>query len=124
MQMQESGEMYLETILVLSQSGKAVRSIDIAEHMGYSKPSISRAVGRLREGGYILVDKDGYITLTQSGRGIATKIYERHNLLAAALEKLGVDPVTAVEDACRIEHVISDASVEAIRQHMPSLPDK
>ena len=124
MQMQESGEMYLETILVLSQSGKAVRSIDIAEHMGYSKPSISRAVGRLREGGYILVDKDGYITLTQSGRGIATKIYERHNLLAAALEKLGVDPVTAVEDACRIEHVISDASVEAIRQHMQCLPDK
>ncbi len=124
MQMQESGEMYLETILVLSQSGKAVRSIDIAEHMGYSKPSISRAVGRLREGGYILVDKDGYITLTQSGRGIATKIYERHNLLAAALEKLGVDPVTAVEDACRIEHVISDASVEAIRQHMQGLPDK
>ncbi len=124
MQMQESGAMYLETILVLSQSGKAVRSIDIAEHMGYSKPSISRAVGRLREGGYILVDKDGYITLTQSGRGIATKIYERHNLLAAALEKLGVDPVTAVEDACRIEHVISDASVEAIRQHMQCLPDK
>ncbi len=124
MRMQESGEMYLETILVLSQSGKMVRSIDIADHMGYSKPSISRAVGRLREGGYILVDKDGYITLTESGQNIASKIYERHNLLAAALETLGVDSVTAVEDACRIEHVISDASIEAIRQHMPCLPGR
>ncbi len=118
MQMQESGEMYLETILILSQGGKPVRSIDIAEHMGYSKPSISRAVGRLKSGGYILVDKEGYITLTESGSEIANKIYERHNLLAEALESLGVDPETAVVDACRIEHVISDRSVEAIKKHL------
>ncbi len=118
MQMQESGEMYLETILILSQRGRPVRSIDIAEHMGYSKPSISRAVGRLRGGNYIRVDQDGFITLTEDGRAIAEKIYERHQLLASVLERLGVDPETAVEDACRIEHVISDASIDAIKQFM------
>ena len=118
MKMQESGEMYLETILILSQGGKTVRSIDIAEYMGYSKPSISRAVGRLREDDYISVDKDGYITLTDKGSEVATKIYERHNLLACALERLGVDPETAAEDACRMEHVISDKSVEALKRSL------
>ena len=117
MHLQESGEMYLETIYILSQSGKSVRSIDVCEEMGYSKPSVSRAVGILRQGGYIHVAEDGGITLTESGQAVAEKIYERHRLLTSFLVKLGVDEKTAAEDACKMEHVISDASMEAIKRH-------
>lgn len=117
MSLQESGEMYLETILVLSQRSGFVRAIDIGEEMGYSKPSVSRAVGILRQGGYIHVAEDGGITLTEAGRAVAEKIYERHRLLSGFLISLGVDEKTAVEDACKMEHVISDASMEAIKRH-------
>ena len=113
----ESGEMYLETIHVLLQKNGSVRSIDISEHMGYSKPSVSRAVGLLKNGGYILVDKDGLITLTESGEKVALKIYERHTILSGLLIRLGVSKETAVEDACRLEHAISDESFEAIKRH-------
>ena len=117
MNLHESGEMYLETILVLSQKGKPVHSIDVAKHMNFSKPSVSRAVGILRQGGYIHVAEDGGITLTESGQAVAEKIYERHRLLTSFLVKLGVDEKTAAEDACKMEHVISDASMEAIKRH-------
>ena len=117
MVLQESGEMYLESILVLIRQGKAGRSIDIVDYMGYSKPSVSRAVGILRQGGYIHVAEDGGITLTEEGRAVAEKIYERHRLLSGFLISLGVDEKTAVEDACKMEHVISDASMEAIKRH-------
>lgn len=117
MRLLESGEMYLETILILSNKNGAVRSLDIAEYMGYSKPSVSRAVGLLKNDGYIAVDKNGFITLTESGCNTAEKIYERHTLLTEFLMKLGVDPETAAEDACKIEHDISDASFEAIKRH-------
>lgn len=118
MHLQESGEMYLETILILKNRNGAVRSIDVANEMGYSKPSISRAVSHLREGGYLNMDLDGYLTLTDSGMEVATKIYERHRVLSKALMTLGVDEKTATEDACRMEHVISDESFEAIKQHI------
>ena len=117
MRLQESGEMYLETIYVLSQKGH-VRSIDISEHMGYSKPSVSRAVGLLKNGGYISVDGDGFIRLTEEGLAIGFKIYERHTVLKAMLVGLGVDEQTASEDACKMEHAISDASFAAIKQHL------
>ena len=117
MRLQESGEMYLETILTLSKQMANVRSIDISEHMGYSKPSVSRAVGLLKNGGYITVDKDGFITLTDSGHEIAEKIFERHTVISGALIALGVDAETAAEDACKIEHVISDKSFAAIKKH-------
>lgn len=117
MHLMESGEMYLETILILSLKSGAVRSLDIAEYMGFSKPSVSRAVGLLKNDGYITVDKNGFITLTGKGREIAEKIYERHTLLTEFLVRLGVDPKTAAEDACKIEHDISDASFEAIKAH-------
>ena len=122
MTLQEPGEMYLETILILSQKSGFVRSVDIGEKMGYSKPSVSRAVGILRQGGYIQVGKDGGITLTDSGRAVAEKIYERHRLLTRFLVTLGVEETTAAEDACKIEHVISDASFEAIKRH--AMPEK
>lgn len=115
MSLQESGEMYLESIYVLTNKGKSVRSIDVCEYMGYSKPSVSRAVGLLKQGGYITVDGMGYITLTDEGREVANKIYERHTILTECLVKLGVTRDTAAEDACRIEHVISDESFEAIK---------
>ena len=118
MQLQESGQMYLETILVLSRTLPAVRSIDIVEHIGYSKPSVSRAVGLLKNGGFIHVDEDGYITLTDDGREVATKIYNRHTILTQALIRLGVDADIASEDACKMEHVISDESLDAIRRHV------
>ena len=118
MALHESAEMYLETIHQLSKRLPSVRSIDIAEAMGYSKPSISRAVGLLKQGGYLLVDKDGFLTLTPSGLSIAEKIYERHTTLARALIALGVDNETAAEDACKIEHVISDETFAAIKKHM------
>ena len=117
MAIQESGEMYLETIHVLSKKNGQVRSIDISEHMGYSKPSVSRAMGLLKEGGYITIDKEGFITLTDSGLEVAEKIYERHTILSNLLVALGVSPETAAEDACKIEHAISDESFEAIKQH-------
>ena len=114
----ESGEMYLETIHVLQKKNGAVRSVDISEHMSYSKPSVSRAVGLLKKEQYIEVDKDGYITLTNSGRAVAEKIYERHTLLSNMLIRLGVSEKTALEDACRLEHAISDESFEAIKRYM------
>ncbi len=114
---QESGEMYLETIYVLSKKGP-VRSTDVAEHMGYSKPSISRAVGLLKSSGYLLMDKEGYLTLTDAGLEIASKIYERHILLSEFLVRLGVDKDVAAADACKIEHVISEESFEAIKSHI------
>ena len=121
MHIQESGEMYLESIHVLLQKKSAVRSVDVSEYMGYSKPSVSRAVGLLKNGGYILVDKNGYITLTETGLAIANKIYQRHTLISSMLIKLGVDPEIAAEDACKIEHAISDESFEAIRKYIESL---
>ena len=117
MQLQESGEMYLETIYILSKTSKAVRSIDVGEYMGYSKPSVSRAMGLLKSGGYVTVDESGFLTLTDAGREVAEKIYERHTVLTDYLMRLGVDEETATEDACRIEHVISDTSFAAIKQY-------
>ncbi|PWM40707.1 MAG: DtxR family transcriptional regulator [Clostridiales bacterium] len=117
MALQESGEMYLETILILLQKSSAVRSIDIVEYMGYSKPSVSRAMGLLREGGYILMDENGYITLTKEGREVAETIYERHTLLTEFLIRLGVEQKTAAEDACKMEHVISAETFGAIKKH-------
>ena len=118
MELKESGEMYLETILVLSKRQENVRSLDIARYMHYSKPSISRAMGILRNAKYIAVDESGYITLTNSGREIAEKIYERHIVLSSVLESIGVSSETAAEDACRIEHVISDESFEALKNSL------
>lgn len=115
MHIQESGEMYLETIHILSQKKGAVRSIDVCEHMGYSKPSVSRAMGILKNAGYISVDKHGYITLTDEGLEIANSMYERHTLLTKLLVTLGVDEETATEDACKIEHHISQKSFDAIK---------
>lgn len=117
MTVRESGEMYLEAILVLAKKSGYVRSIDVSEYLGYSKPSVSRAMGILREGGYILVEKDGAITLTDSGKKLAETIYERHTVLSELLIRLGVDERTATDDACRIEHVISDESFQAIKQY-------
>ena len=118
MQLQESGEMYLETILILTKDKTNVRSIDVVEYMGFSKPSVSRAIGLLKNGGYVNVDPDGYLSLTEEGREIAEKMYERHELISAFLVSLGVPEDIALEDACRIEHHISDASFEAIRRKM------
>ena len=118
MALQESGEMYLETIHVLSKIRPHVRSIDISEHMGYSKPSVSRAVGILKQGGYILVDKNGFITLTDSGKAVAEKIFQRHTVISSLLIRLGVSPEMAAEDACKIEHAISDESFLAIQRHL------
>ena len=117
MMLQESGEMYLETILILSHKNNLVRAVDVGEYMGYSKPSVSRAVGLLKSGGFITVEKGGAIVLTDIGREIAEKIYERHMFISSGLIALGVDEKTAIEDACRIEHVISDKSFAAIKAH-------
>ena len=118
MSIHESGEMYLEAILVLSQKNGFVRSIDVSEYLGYSKPSVSRAVGILKNGNYIAVDKDGSLTLTESGLQTAKKVYERHTILTTILTRLGVSEAVASEDACKIEHVISDETFEAIKQHL------
>ena len=118
MNLYESGEMYLESIYVLSMKSPCVRSIDVGEYLGYSKPSVSRAMSALKSGGYVTADKDGSLHLTPSGLEVAEKIYTRHTVLSSLLERLGVDKKTAVEDACRIEHVISDESFNAIREHM------
>jgi len=116
MVLQESGEMYLETILILSQKSRFVRAIDVGEEMGFSRPSVSRAVHLLEEGGFIVIQPDGGLTLTDAGREIAEKIYERHTVLSQWLTSLGVDETVAAEDACKIEHDISDASFAAIKR--------
>ena len=117
----ESGEMYLETIFVLTRDKPNVRSIDVCEHMGFSKPSVSRAIGILKNGGYVNVDNDGYLTLTAEGLSVAKKIFERHSILSEFLISLGVSEATAQSDACKIEHHISDESFEAIKGHIESL---
>ncbi|MBQ9625533.1 MAG: metal-dependent transcriptional regulator [Clostridia bacterium] len=116
MSLHESGEMYLETILVLSLKGGYVRSIDVAEYMGYSKPSVSRGMGILKEKGLVIMDDNGHLTLTDDGRKIAEKIYERHVVLEKLLMKIGVSEDTASRDACRIEHFISDETFNAIKK--------
>ena len=118
MHLQESGEMYLETIHVLTKKLGVVRSIDICEEMGYSKPSVSRAMSILKEGGYIVVEKGGHIILTEAGREVAEKIYNRHTLLTKFLTSIGVDEETAAADACKMEHVISDKSFEALKEYL------
>ncbi len=118
MQLQESGEMYLETIYVLAQRGKPVRSVDVGEHMGFSKPSVSRAVGLLREGGYVVMNAEGHLSLTESGQQAAEKIFRRHTVLTQLLVSLGIDEKTASEDACRMEHVISDTTYQAIQRYI------
>ena len=118
MALQESGQMYLEAIYVSLQKNQKIRSIDIGAYLGYTKPSVSRAVGLLKKGEYIKVDADGYITLTPMGKQVAEQLYERHTVLANMLIALGVDDKTATEDACRMEHVISDTTFSAIKKHM------
>ena len=115
--MRESGEMYLETILVLSEEKPAVRSIDICEHMGFSKPSVSRAVGKLKAENYINVDDSGYITLTESGLAVAERIYDRHRTLEQIFMNIGVDQQTAEDDACKLEHYLSDTTYEAMKKY-------
>ena len=117
MALQESGEMYLEAIYVLSRTKGFVRSIDVSEYRNYSKPSVSRAIGLLKEGGYVLMDRDGGLSLTEAGRAVAEKIYDRHTTLTKFLSLLGVDEEIAQEDACRIEHCISDESFYAVKNH-------
>ena len=117
MHIHESGQMYLETIYVLSRKKSSVRAIDVGEHMGYSKPSVSRAMGILKNGGYITMDAHGALTLTDTGREIAEKIYERHTFLTKFLMAIGVSEATASEDACKIEHVISDEAFDAMKSH-------
>ncbi len=115
MHLQESGEMYLETIYVLSRNNPQVRSVDVAEYMGYSKPSVSRAMSLLKQGGYITVEESGFLTLTETGLAEATRIFERHLVLTKLLTSMGVREETAAEDACKIEHVISQESFDALK---------
>lgn len=121
MQIQESGEMYLEAIYVLSKKQNSVHAIDISQHLGYSKPSVSRAMGLLKSGGYITVDEENHIHLTEEGRTVAEKIYERHDILSKMLISLGVPEKTATTDACRLEHAISDESFAAIKAHFTDM---
>lgn len=118
MALHESAEMYLETIYMLTQRKTNVRSVDIAEHMSYSKPSVSRAVGLLKQGGYIAVDTDGFITLTPEGLAVAKKIFERHTVITQLLTRIGISEQTAAEDACKIEHVISDETFLAVKKYL------
>ena len=122
MNLQESGEMYLETIYILSQRSDCVRSIDVSEYMQYSKPSVSRAIGLLKSGGYVNMDATGLLTLTEAGYEVASKIYERHTVLTGYLMSLGVSEETATEDACRIEHDISNETFNAIKNSFLSSP--
>ena len=121
MRLQEPGEMYLESIYVLTKNNPHVRAIDVGEYMGYSKPSVSRAVGLLKSGNYITIDDDGHITLTEAGLKTAEKIMRRHELLTELLVSLGVDRTVAAADACKMEHVISDETYEAIHNHMQNM---
>ncbi|MBQ6676953.1 MAG: metal-dependent transcriptional regulator [Clostridia bacterium] len=118
MTIRESGEMYLETVYILSQKTSAVRGIDVGEYMGFSKPSVSRAIGLLKKEGLVATDENGYIKLTEAGEERAKVIYERHTLLSQLLMNLGVDEETATEDACRIEHYISEKTFDAIKAHV------
>ena len=118
MKLYASGEDYLEAVLVLQRKQGMVRSIDLARHMGFSKPSISHAVGVLKNGGFLTVDDDGFLHLTVIGREIAEKIYERHRLIAKMLMALGVDEETAYEDSCKLEHDISDESFEKLKHYL------
>ena len=120
MKLMESGQMYLETIYVLSKEKSGVHSIDVSEHMGYSKPSVSRAIGILKKGGYVEMAEDGSLTLTESGVALAEQIYERHTILTECLVRLGVDREIAAEDACKMEHVISDESLAALKRFIES----
>ncbi|MBO5715132.1 MAG: metal-dependent transcriptional regulator [Clostridia bacterium] len=115
MSLYESGEMYLESILMLTKQGKNVRAIDVCEYMGYSKPSVSRALGILKKSGHVNVDKNGFLSLTDEGREVAEKIYARHKILTEILISIGVNPEVASDDACKIEHHISDESFEALK---------
>jgi Mn-dependent DtxR family transcriptional regulator len=115
MHLQESAEMYLETIYLLSRQRGNVRSVDVAEHMGYSKPSVSRAVGLLKQGGYVVTDDSGFLSLTAEGIAVAEKIFERHHVLSRLFVRLGVSEAVATEDACKIEHIISDETFAAIK---------
>ena len=124
MSLKESAEMYLETIYTLSQTRPSVRSIDVAEALGYSRPSVSRAVGLLKKDGYLSVNSDSFLILTEKGMEAAEKIYERHTILTAALMALGVDKETAAIDACKIEHDISDKSLDAIKSQMKTYMPK
>ncbi len=124
MDIHESGEMYLETILILLKKTGSVRSIDVGEYMGYSKPSVSRAMGLLREKGYITVDHAGLINLTDPGRKVAESIYERHTTLTEVLQKIGVSADTASDDACKVEHYISDETFSAIKNWMANCNQK
>lgn len=118
MKIQESSEMYLETIMILSRRNPQVRAIDIVSELDFKKSSVSVALKKLRENGYVNVDGDGHITLTDKGRQIAETMLERHTFISDWLMRLGVDKITAVEDACRIEHVISHESFDAIKKHV------
>jgi Mn-dependent DtxR family transcriptional regulator len=124
MTLRPSGEMYLESIYVLSKTKSPVRSIDVTEYMNYSKPSVSRGIGILRKEKYITVDNEGYISLTDSGLLLARKIYEKHTVLSKILMMLGVDEKTTIEDACKIEHVISDKSFQALKKHIEYIEDR
>lgn len=117
MALRESGEMYLEAIYVLGMRGAPVHSVEVGEYLGFSKPSVSRAVGILKQQGFVAADGEGHLSLTESGLAVAEKIYERHTLLTEFLMRLGVSREVASEDACRIEHHISDESFEAIKRH-------
>lgn len=116
--MRESREMYLETIYVLTKERDCVHAIDVGQYMGFSKPSVSRAMGLLKKDGYVFTDKDGHLHLTEEGKIMAEKIYERHTILTSFLVKIGVSPETASEDACKIEHHISDETLEAIKKQV------
>jgi Mn-dependent DtxR family transcriptional regulator len=118
MSLYESGEMYLESILMLTKQGKSIRAIDLCEYMGYSKPSVSRALGILKKSGHVTVDANGYLSLTDEGRSVAEKIYERHKILTEFFVSIGVDQETASDDACKMEHHISDISLEAIKKQL------
>ena len=124
MTIHESGEMYLETIYVLSQKSSAVRSVDVSAHLGYSKPSVSRAIGLLKKDGLVNMDGRGYLSLTDAGEKRAKVIYERHLLLSQLLVNIGVDEETATEDACRIEHYISEKTFDAIKKHVKKYGNK
>ena len=123
LKLHESGEMYLESIYVLCKEKGTVRSVDVCAYMGYSQPSVSRAVGLLKKGGYLTVDKDGYLSLTEEGINRAEKTYERHTVLSEAFEMMGVPEEVAAEDACRIEHHISDVTFEALKQYLKKVKE-